>query len=132
MVAITDDEILVKTAYNSYDTTRNRLYLSQILMALWRREGKETSDLTYLGWENVNNDGVTDALEGARDFLDLGSTEGFTLTSSGTDEDIWDLFRYTSFGKVATRICGITGKRVRKIIVSNNRGADTVTWVMAL
>ncbi|KAK6218074.1 aurora kinase 2 splicing [Colletotrichum tabaci] len=70
---------MVKTAFNAYDNTNNRLYLSQILMALWSNAGKSKSNLRYLAWENVNNDPVTDALEGARDFLDLGENDDFVL-----------------------------------------------------
>lgn len=130
MVVISSNKIVVKTAYNGHDETDNRLYLSQILMALWSNAGKSKSALRYLAWENVNNDPVTDALEGARDFLNLGENDDFILDVSSANKDIWETFELTAFGRVATRICRETRKSVKKIHVDNNRGAETVTWEM--
>ncbi|KAK6221151.1 hypothetical protein QIS74_04880 [Colletotrichum tabaci] len=96
MVVISSNKILVKTAFNGYDETDDRLYLSQILMALWSDAGKSKSALRYLAWENVNNDPITDALEGARDFLDLGENDDFILDVNSANEDIWETFELTT------------------------------------
>ncbi|WQF89364.1 hypothetical protein CDEST_14378 [Colletotrichum destructivum] len=122
-----DYKITAKGAWNAHDTTPNRLYLNQILMALWEDDGLSPGELVSVEFSWIVNEPTKDAIASARARLGLSNTEDFRITDSSS---VWSGLMNCPFGKVAQRMAEEAGKDVVLISVTDS-GLDDMAFELA-
>ncbi|KAH8683957.1 hypothetical protein BGZ61DRAFT_534641 [Ilyonectria robusta] len=92
--------LTVKSVWNAYDKTPNRLRLRQILHASWEKTGVDPLELKAVRGTMIQNKEMQDAVEFCRKDLGLGRYDDYRVKPDAKGKKCWDRFEKTVFSKI--------------------------------
>jgi len=106
-IDLKENSLSVLNADNKKDTSSNKLFLSDIEMALWVHTAKKkVTDLVIIRFEVIVEDATTAVIKDARKLLKVGNDGHFTVTATetGNQKTVFNHLQGTPLGKSVARL----------------------------